>query len=1008
MARFLIMLTLILCFSSSSTVKIEAQSQSDPKEVETLKEIAKQIGKKDWNFSIDPCINDTNWATPKSDNLPLYNNTVICNCSTPDGFCHVVNIFLMGQDLAGVVPPSIAKLPYLKKVDFSQNYLSGTIPREWASTKLEVLSINVNNLSGPIPGYLGYITSLKYMNLQNNMLSGTVPHELGRLVNLNNLILNENYLTGELPLSLTKLTELTELRISSNSFTGKIPDFFQSWKHLRKLEIQASGFQGPIPSSISVLSNLIELRISDLKSGDSKFPPLSRMIYMQRLMLRSCHLYGPIPAYMAAMTDLKILDLSFNRLEGNIPNMTALSNLQWIYLTSNSFTGSIPAWILTNTRTETDLSYNNFSQTSEPTTCREQLNLFKSFSGRNNSLSGGCLETVSCPKEDYSLHINCGGSKTTVGGIIFEDDRDLGGDAKFVPVRPNWGISSTGLFWDVEPTVYAYIANNMSILEMKNSELYTSARLSPLSLTYYARCLGNGNYTVKLHFAEIIIRGNKSYYSFGRRIFDVYIQEKLVWKDFDIEKEAHGVDRVVIKELKAVQVKDKTLLIQFHWSGKGTTTSPKRGTYGPLISAISVDSDFKPPLSSSKSKMPIVVGTAVGASVVCLIFLTLGILWWRCCPDSKTSREKALRGLDLQTGFFTFRQIKAATNNFDPKNKIGEGGFGSVYKGVLVDGTIIAVKQLSSKSKQGNREFVNEIGMISALRHPNLVRLFGCCIESNQLLLVYEYMENNSLAHTLFGPEEGPLRLDWPTREKICIDIARGLAFLHEESALKVVHRDIKTTNILLDQDLNAKISDFGLAKLDEEENTHISTRVAGTIGYMAPEYALWGYLTYKADVYSFGVVALEIVAGKNNMKYRRNENFVCLLDWALVLQQKGNLIELVDPRLGSDFDEEEVITMVKVALLCINPAPALRPTMSEVVSMLEGRTPVCESVMNPSMYSDELRLASLRKPFDPIAQQSTSETPSLVGSSDATLIHSSATTSSDLYKIGHSSSTFS
>ncbi|XP_008246229.2 PREDICTED: probable LRR receptor-like serine/threonine-protein kinase At1g53440, partial [Prunus mume] len=170
--------------------------------------------------------------------------------------------------------------------------------------------------------------------------------------------------------------------------------------------------------------------------------------------------------------------------------------------------------------------------------------------------------------------------------------------------------------------------------------------------------------------------------------------------------------------------------------------------------------------------------------------------------------------------------------------------------------------------------------MISGLQHPNLVRLFGCCIEANQLLLVYEYMENNSLARALFGPEEGPLKLDWPTRQKICLGIARGLAFLHEESALKVVHRDIKTTNILLDHDLSPKISDFGLAKLDEEENTHISTRVAGTIGYMAPEYALWGYLTYKADVYSFGVVALEIVAGKNNMKYRPNENFVCLVDW--------------------------------------------------------------------------------------------------------------------------------
>ncbi|KAL5716580.1 hypothetical protein ACHQM5_018250 [Ranunculus cassubicifolius] len=239
-----------------------------------------------------------------------------------------------------------------------------------------------------------------------------------------------------------------------------------------------------------------------------------------------------------------------------------------------------------------------------------------------------------------------------------------------------------------------------------------------------------------------------------------------------------------------------------------------------------------------------------------------------------------LKGLDLQTGRFTLRQIKAATNNFDPENKIGEGGFGPVYKGLLADGTIIAVKQLSSKSKQGSREFLNEIGMFSALQHPNLVKLYGCCTEGRQLLLVYEYMENNSLAHALFDPEEGQLKLDWPIRQTICIGLARALAYLHEESSLKIVHRDIKATNVLLDKDLNAKVSDFGLAKLDEENGTHISTRIAGTFGYMAPEYAMRGQLTDKADVYSFGVVALEIVSGRTNTNYKSKEDCLYLLDW--------------------------------------------------------------------------------------------------------------------------------
>ncbi|XP_060203749.1 probable LRR receptor-like serine/threonine-protein kinase At1g53430 [Lycium barbarum] len=150
--------------------------------------------------------------------------------------------------------------------------------------------------------------------------------------------------------------------------------------------------------------------------------------------------------------------------------------------------------------------------------------------------------------------------------------------------------------------------------------------------------------------------------------------------------------------------------------------------------------------------------------------------------------------------------------------------------------------------------FLNEIGMISCLQHPNLVNLHGCCIEGTELLLVYEYLENNSLARALFNSEKSQLILDWPTRVKICVGIAKGLAYLHEESSLRIVHRDIKATNVLLDRDLNPKISDFGLARLTGDDNTHISTRVAGTIGYMTPEYVLWGYLTYKADVYSFGI----------------------------------------------------------------------------------------------------------------------------------------------------------
>ncbi|GLT54266.1 hypothetical protein SLA2020_274780 [Shorea laevis] len=968
MARFLP----YICFVVLSLLIICMEAQAGrlgptpDDEVEALREVATQLGKKGWNFSVDPCINnDSSWATPKSNLMPLYNNSLICNCSIAAGVCHVAQLFLKGQDLDGVLPHSLANLSYLKMIDLNRNYLTGIIPPEWASTKLEYLSISVNKLSGSIPRYLGNFTSLIYMSLENNLFSGIIPPELGNLVNLENLILSANNLSGHLVSNLAICS-----RISSNNFTGRMPDFFQSWKQLQKLEIQASGLEGPIPSSISVLSNLIELRISDLLGEGSEFPTLSNMEGMKRLMLRSCNLYGPIPANISKMTVLQTLDLSFNRLEGNVPDFKDQTFLEIMILTSNLLNGTIPDWIKTrDVADQMDLSYNNFPESSAPPTCRESLNLFQSFSEQDNlTLGGKCLEPYPCSKDRFSLYINCGGSPTTIGNIEYEGDQNEAGAAKFVHNTPSWGFSSSGNFWDANRTSDQYIANNVSILRVKNSELFTSARLSPLSLTYYARCLANGNYTVKLYFAEIVLRDNISFYGLGRRIFDIYIQEKLVQKDFDIGHEAKGVDKAIFLEFKVV-VRNKTIQIRFHWAGKGTTAVPKRGTYGPLISAIFVKSDFSPP----NKKIFIAVGAVVSALL--LIFMILGILMWKI-NKGKISREKELRGLDLQTGFFTYRQIKAATDNFDAANKIGEGGFGSVYKGILLDGTIIAVKKLSSKSNQGNREFVNEIGMISALQHPNLVRLYGCCVEGNQLFLVYEYMENNSLARALFGAEEYRLNLDWTSRQKICVGIARGLAFLHEESTLRIVHRDIKTTNVLLDRDLNPKISDFGLAKLDEEENTHITTRVAGTIGYMAPEYALWGYLTYKADVYSFGIVALEIVTGKSIMKYRPKENCVCLLDWALVLQKKGNLMELVDPKLVSELIKEEAIRMIKVALLCTDPSPALRPTMSAVVSMLEGQTTVDEVTMDPSGAE------------------------SLIHSSDATWVGSSSTSAQDLYQV--------
>ncbi|KAG4195775.1 hypothetical protein ERO13_A06G127800v2 [Gossypium hirsutum] len=966
-----------------------SESKVPEEEVDALEEITTAMGSTYWKFIGDSCEIEMVGVTlvpPKNSE-----HEISCECEADGTVCHVVRIAIKGYNLPGILPPQLVKLPYLREIDFAYNYLNGTIPIEWASMKLTSISLLVNRLSGEIPKYLGNITTLTYLSLEANQFSGPVPPELGNLVNLTTLMLSSNQLTGNLPVTFSLLKNLTDLRINDNNFNGTIPGFIQNWEQLSRLEMHASGLKGPIPVNLSPLRNLLVLRISDINGPSQDFPVLRDMKGLVTLVLRSCNISGEIPDYVWAMKNLEMLDLSFNKLVGKIPTRISADHLRFVFLSGNMLSGDVPDSILKQ-GSSIDLSYNNFEwQGPEKPVCQENmnlnLNLFRSSSSRNN-LRGAlpCKKDFTCPQYSNCLHVNCGGKGTRIKehktNILYEGDGDVeGGAAKYyIKEDSYWGFSSTGDFMDdndFQNTRYT-VSKPLSNI----SELYTTARRAPISLTYFHYCLENGNYTITFNFAELQFTPDEAYNSLGRRIFDIYVQEKLVWKDFNIESEAKGSLKPLVKQISNVSVTTNFLEIRFFWDGKGTTRIPQRSAYGPLVSAISVISDSKPcsKRKNNGSSYAIVVGV-LGS---CLVLFTLGILWWKGHLLVKYWWKEDTKE-DSSLGNFTLKQIKVATDDFDPANKIGEGGFGPVFKGQLSDGTRIAVKQLSSKSRQGNCEFLNEIGMISCLQHPNLVKLHGFCVEGDQLLLVYEYMENNSLARALFGSENNQLELDWPTRLRICIGIAKGLAFLHEESRLKIVHRDIKATNVLLDSDLNPKISDFGLARLDEEEKTHITTRVAGTIGYMAPEYALWGHLTHKADVYSFGVLTMELVSGKNTNNFMPSEKFVCLLDWACHLQQSGNFIALLDERLRSEVKKEEVQLMVKVALFCTNASASLRPTMSEVVNMLEGRMRVPDSIPEPSSFTEALRFKAMRD----LQQQKEDHSSSRSQTQNSTSVHS-------------------
>lgn len=345
-----------------------------------------------------------------------------------------------------------------------------------------------------------------------------------------------------------------------------------------------------------------------------------------------------------------------------------------------------------------------------------------------------------------------------------------------------------------------------------------------------------------------------------------------------------------------------------------------------------------------------------------VIFSLLGVYLWYSKKNQKKKGNNNVEG-DLEQGsrptlrpntgaiWFKIEELEKATKNFSQKNFIGRGGFGMVYKGTLSDGTIVAVKKIIETDFQQDSDFTNEVEIISNLRHRNLVPLRGCCvIDADERYLVYDYMLNGNLDDHLFwsaANQSGAIRkpLTWPQRKNIILDVARGLSYLHYGVKPGIYHRDIKATNILLDSDMRARVADFGLAKQIKEGNSHLTTRVAGTHGYLAPEYALYGQLTEKSDVYSFGVVVLETMCGRRalDLSSSGSSNTVLITDWAWFLVKEGRVDEIFDPFLLREGESSELNPkgimerFVQVGILCAHVMVALRPTIADALKMLEG-----------------------------------------------------------------------
>ncbi|KAM3336750.1 hypothetical protein P3S68_032450 [Capsicum galapagoense] len=908
-----------------------------------------------WNISGELC----SGATIDSTSIADFNPAIKCDCSANNRtLCHITGLSIYAMDFRDEIPDELWSVTFLDDLNLAQNYLTGTLsPSIGNLTRMKWLGDSKE---------LGLLTELQSLSFGTNNFFGPLPSELGDLTKLTQIYINSAGVGGPIPLTFAKLQSLDTVWASDNAFTGRIRDFIgNNWR------FEGNAFEGPIPTSFSNLTSLTDLRISDLSNGSSSLDFLRNMKSLSKLVLRNNNISGPIPSNIGEYQSLSLLDLSFNNLTGRVPdslfNLTLMTHL---FLGDNKLTGTLPAQKRQSLQT-IDLSYNELSG-SFPSWINEpnlQLNLVGNNFTREQieqSDSSSLPSALDCLQRNFpcnrgsprysSFAIKCGGPpiRSSDQTSYERDSEALGPATYFMTSTGRWAVSNAGLHSDCPNQSFTNFTS-FQITNTLDSQLFQTARISAGSLRYYGLGLENGNYTVTLQFAESEILNPPTWPTVGRRVFDVYVQGIRELKDFDIKREAGGWSLTAVQRQFKARVSENYLELHLFWAGKGTCCVPIQGTYGPSISAISATPDFVPTVSNQlpstkKNRTCLIVGIVVGVGVISLVSLFAVYYLIQKRKQQKALEDEKFMGIDTRPYTFSYSELRAATGDFFSSNKLGEGGFGPVYKGTLEDGRVVAVKQLSVASHQGKSQFVSEIATISAVQHRNLVKLYGCCIEGDRRLLVYEYLENKSLDQALF--EKGSLYLDWPTRFQICLGVAKGLAYLHEESRVRIVHQDVKASNILLDADLNPKISDFGLAKLYDDKQTHINTRVAGTIGYLAPEYAMRGHLTEKADVFGFGVVALEIVSGRPNSDESLEEDKIYLLEWAWQLHENKHKTELVDANL-SEFDVDEVEKVIMIALLCTQTSPGLRPSMSRVIAMLTGDAEVAAVTSRPGYLTD-------------------------------------------------------
>lgn len=938
---------------------------------------------------LDLSYNHLSGELPNSKGNTSSNNSIIQEIDLSSNLFH------------GVLPSSLldyltSASKTLTSFNVSNNSFTGQIPTSHlcinngssggdSGSSLRFLDVSSNDFSDSIQTGLGACTNLEIFRAGFNFLSGPLPSDLFDVVSLTEISLPANKLSGNID-GFISLTNLTILELYSNDFVGPIPRDIGNLSKLEKLLLHINNLTGTLPPSLMNCVNLVKLnlRVNHLVGNLSEFN-FSGFLKLTTLDLGNNNFTGTLPTSLYACKSLAAVRLTFNNLEGQItPDILGLENLSFLSISSNNltnFTGAIK--ILTGLKNLSTLALSkNFFFEVIPDD--EDLIGPDDFQKLQVLGLGGCNFSGQIPgwlqklKKleviDLSYNLMTGSIPPWLGSLpqLFYMDLSYNLLSGTIPTE------LAGI-----PALTSQQANNAierSYLELpvfivpNNASQQQYNQLSNLPPAIYLRNNSiSGSIPIQIGLMKVLHQLDLGYNNFTGSIPDQLSNltnlEKLDLSDNQLTGEIPASLKN-LHFLSFFSVADNDLEGQVPTGGQFDTFPLSSFEGNPKLCGEVVQRSCSNPQSGSSatrfsSNKKIMIGLVIAVcfgTVSLMIVLTIWILSKRRInpggdPDkielesvSGHSTSGVHPEVDHEASVvvmfpnktneikdLTIAEILKATENFSQANIIGCGGFGLVYKATLPDGTKLAIKKLSGDMGLMEREFKAEVEVLSTAKHENLVALQGYCVHNGFRLLIYTYMENGSLDYWLHEKADGASQLDWPTRLKIAQNASCGLAYMHQICEPHIVHRDIKSSNILLNEKFDAHVADFGLSRLILPYHTHVTTELVGTLGYIPPEYGQSWVATLRGDIYSFGVVMLELLTGRRPVDVCKPKMSRELVAWVQQMRSEGKQDEVFDPRLKGKGFEEEMLQVLDVACLCVNQNPLKRPSIREVVDWLKN-----------------------------------------------------------------------